>query len=128
MIYVIRFNPPNDLKDNNKVKKLLSTYKRDDLQRFIFEEFQKNSYALPYDNFDFKYKTNNKNIEGKKYIQKYEPNQFGTTPRFSGDFIPPKSKQAAYSRNVMKSNSRSKLSSRMEALNKKSPRNTDFYH
>lgn len=31
MIYVIRFNPPSDLRDNPKVKKLFSTYKRDDL-------------------------------------------------------------------------------------------------
>jgi len=47
---------------------------------------------LPYDNFDFKYRSNNKNVEGKKYTQKYDPNTFGTTPRFPGDFIPPKSK------------------------------------
>ncbi len=32
-----------------------------------------------------------KNVEIKKYTQKYQPNAFGTTPRFSGDFVPPKS-------------------------------------
>lgn len=31
LIYVIRFNPPPELRDNPKVKKLLSTYKREDL-------------------------------------------------------------------------------------------------
>ena len=30
--------------------------------------------------------------ETKKYVQKYEPNTFGTTPRFPQDFVPPKSK------------------------------------
>jgi len=49
--------------------------------------------ALAYDNsLDSKYRSNNKNVEGKRYIQKYEPNTFGTTPRFPGDFVPPKSK------------------------------------
>lgn len=46
MIYVIRFNPPADLRDNPKVKKLFSTYKRDDLERFIFDEFQKYSLTM----------------------------------------------------------------------------------
>jgi hypothetical protein len=41
--------------------------------------------------------------EGKKYVQKYEPNTFGTTPRFPGDFVPPKSKESTYSRRYLKS-------------------------
>ena len=35
LIYVIRFNPPTQLKENPKVRKLLSTYKKDDLEKYI---------------------------------------------------------------------------------------------
>jgi hypothetical protein len=125
MIYVIRFNPPADLRDNPKVKKLFSTYKRDDLERFIFDEFQKYSFNLLNDPLESRLKAA-KNAEGKRYIQKYEPNTFGTTPRFPGDFVPPKSKESTYSRMYMKSTSnRSKLS-RLEALSPKSPRNINY--
>lgn len=55
------------------------------------DEFQKISMILPYDDIGQKYKTT-KNAEAKRYIQKYEPNTFGTTPRFARDFVPPKSK------------------------------------
>lgn len=126
MIYVIRFNPPADLRDNPKVKKLFSTYKRDDLERFIFDEFQKYSLTM-LDTLESRLKAT-KNVEGKRYIQKYEPNTFGTTPRFPGDFVPPKSKESTYSRKYMKSTSRSKLSSRLEALSPKSPRNLDYFN
>jgi hypothetical protein len=37
LIYVIRFNPPPELRDNPKVKKLLSTFRKDDLERFIMD-------------------------------------------------------------------------------------------
>ena len=57
IIYLIRFNPPLELRDNPKVKKLFSTYNRDDLERFIMEEFQKISMILPYDGFGQKYKS-----------------------------------------------------------------------
>lgn len=57
MIYVIRFNPPADLRDNPKVKKLFSTYKRDDLEKFIFDEFQKYSLSFNIDSLDPKYKS-----------------------------------------------------------------------
>lgn len=50
-----------------------------------------------------------KNIEVKKYTQKYQPNAFGTTPRFPGDFVPPKSMKETYSHRYMKSQSRSKM-------------------
>jgi hypothetical protein len=113
LIYVIRFNPPADLRDNPRVKKLLSTYKKDDLEKFIRDEFQKYSLALPYDDMGMKYKSSTKNVEGKKYTQKYEPNTFGTTPRFARDFVPPKSKESTYSRRYMKSTSRSRLTSRL---------------
>ena len=35
LIYVIRFKPPIDLRDNPKVKKLLSTNEQRDLEKFI---------------------------------------------------------------------------------------------
>ena len=35
LIYVIRFKPPGELRDNHKVKKLLSTYNPDDLEKYI---------------------------------------------------------------------------------------------
>ena len=41
MIYVIRFNPPPDLKDKLKVKVLFKASSQDDLENFITNEFQK---------------------------------------------------------------------------------------
>lgn len=76
------------------------------------DEFQKYSFAFNYEDLESKYKST-KNVEGKRYIQKYEPNTFGTTPRFSRDFVPPKSKESTYSRRYQKSTSRSKLASRL---------------
>lgn len=58
MIYVIRFNPPSDLRDNPKVKKLFSTYKRDDLEKFIFDEFQRNLFTISdFNSADAKYRS-----------------------------------------------------------------------
>jgi hypothetical protein len=92
MVYIIRFNPPSSLRDNQKTKKLFSTYSKDDLEEFIYNEFLKNNHNFASEkSLEAKYKSQN-NIEGKRYIQKYEPNTFGTTPRFTGDFVPPKSK------------------------------------
>ena len=34
-IYVIRFKPPGELRDHPKVKKLLSTYNPDDLEKYL---------------------------------------------------------------------------------------------
>lgn len=126
MIYVVWFNPPTDMRDNGRVKMLCSTFRKEDLEKYLFEYLQK--YSLTYDNgLDSKFKSSStKNVEGKRYIQKYEPNTFGTTPRFPGDFVPPKSKESTYSRKYLKSMSRSKLTSRLEALSPKTPRNLDY--
>jgi len=86
----------------------------------------KHSSPLP-EEMSFKYKST-KNAEGKKYIQKYEPNTFGTTPRFARDFVPPKSKESTYSRRYMKSSSsRSKISSRLETLSPPVQRSQAYY-
>ena len=90
-IYIIRFDPPREISANPKVKLLFTATSEDDLYNYLFTEFQRNNLSSERTLTSRLY--TKKNIpEGKKYVQKYEPNTFGTTPRFPGDFVPPKSK------------------------------------
>lgn len=129
MIYIIRFNPPTGLRENHKVKRLFVTSNKEDLENYLSQEFEKYDITLSYDrSLDSKFKSN-KNVEGKRYIQKYEPNTFGTTPRFPSDFVPPKSKESTYSRKYMKSTSRSKMLRHDEMISspKSKVRNNDYF-
>lgn len=103
---MIRYNPAKELKENPKIKLLLSTSSEQDISTYLLSEFHRNSLAS--ERTITSRMNLNRNIpETKKYVQKYEPNTFGTTPRFAQDFVPPKSKESTYSKRYLKSGSKS---------------------
>ena len=108
--YIIKLNPPEDLRDNPKVKKniLLSTYSSEELSNFLIRRFEKNSSYNDYGQSTY-YHSQQKMPEGKRYLQRYQPSAFGTTPRFSSpsnNFVPLKN-DPVFSKRMLKNSSRS---------------------
>ena len=132
--YIIKLNPPEDLRDNPKVKKniLLSTYSNEELSNFLVRRFEKNSsYAGQSEYFSSQQKI----PEGKRYIQKYQPSAFGTTPRFqnpSNTFVPLKN-DPSFSKRMLKSSSRSSKMLRggdtqLRSLDSRDNQYSSYYH